>query len=57
LTSQHMSHLSTSGFFGMVFEHFRDCFHFEDSMSGFLQLCQLCFHIAQGHIPPQITHL
>jgi hypothetical protein len=26
-------------------------------VSGFLQLFQLCFHIAQGHIPPQITHV
>jgi hypothetical protein len=26
-------------------------------MSGFLQLFQLCFHIAQGHIPPQIAHV
>jgi hypothetical protein len=25
-------------------------------MSGFFQLFQLCFHIAQGHIPPQIAH-
>ncbi len=52
-----MLHLLTSGFFGMVFEHFRNCFHFEDPVSGFLQLFQLCFHIAQGHIPPQITHV
>ncbi len=54
---QHMLHLSTSGIFGMVFEHFRDYFHFEDSTNGFLQLFQLCFHITQGHIPPQITHV
>jgi hypothetical protein len=24
-------------------------------MNGFFQLFQLCFHIAQGHIPPQIA--
>jgi hypothetical protein len=52
-----MSHLSTSGPFGTVFEFFQNCFHLEDSTSGFLQLFQLCFHIAQGHIPPQIAHV
>jgi len=46
LMFQQMLHLSTSGIFGMVFEHFRDYIHFEDSASGFLQLFQLCFHIA-----------
>jgi hypothetical protein len=44
LTFQHMLHLLTSGFFGMVFEHFRNCFHFEDpemnSFSYFLSYCQ-----------------
>jgi hypothetical protein len=30
-------------------------FHLENSASGFPQLFQLCFHIAQGHIPPQIA--
>jgi hypothetical protein len=34
LVFQHMPHLSTSGPFGMVFEHLRDYFHFEDSTSG-----------------------
>jgi hypothetical protein len=38
LTFQHMLHLSTRDIFGMVFEHFRDYIHFEDSASGFLQL-------------------
>jgi hypothetical protein len=50
-----MLHLLTNGPFGMVFEHLRDCFHLEDSTSEFPQLFQLCFHIAQGHIPPQIA--
>jgi hypothetical protein len=52
-----MVHLLASGFFGMIFEHFRNYFHLEDSTSGFSQLFQLCFHIAQGHISPQIAHV
>ncbi len=49
--------LSASGPFWIVFEHFRNYFHLEDSTSGFPQFFQLCFHIAQGHIPPQIAHV
>jgi hypothetical protein len=52
-----MLHLSASGPFGMVLKHFWDYFHLEDSASGFFQLFQICFHIAQGHISPQITHI
>jgi hypothetical protein len=55
LAFQHMPHLLASGFLGMVFEHISDCFHLEDSTSGFPQLFQLCFHITHGHIPPQIA--
>jgi hypothetical protein len=40
-----MLHLSTSNI------------HLEDFMSGFPLLFQLCSHIAQGHIPCQITHV
>jgi len=50
-----MLHLSISGLFGMIFEHLRNCFQPKDLASGFLQLFQLCFHITQGHIPPQLT--
>jgi len=50
-----MSHLSTNGLSRMVFEHLWNYFHLEDSTSGLLQLFQLCFHIAQSQIPPQIT--
>jgi hypothetical protein len=35
----------------MVFEHLEDYFHLKDSTSEFPQLFQLCFHIAQGHVP------
>jgi hypothetical protein len=35
LAFQHMPHLSTSGPFGMVFEHLRDCFHPKDLTSAF----------------------
>jgi hypothetical protein len=38
LAFQCMLHLSTNGPSGMVFEHFRNCFHLEDSVSGFPQL-------------------
>jgi len=55
LTFQRMPHLLKSGKSGMVFEHFQNYFHPEDLMNGFLQLFQLCFHIAQSHIPPQIA--
>jgi hypothetical protein len=52
-----MSHLLVNGISRMVFEHLRDYFHLEDSMSGFLQLFQLCFHIAHGHIPLRLTRV
>ncbi len=52
-----MPYLSTSTPFGMVFEHLQNYFHFEVGTSGFPQLFQFCSHIAQGHIPPQITHI
>ncbi len=52
-----MSHLSASGPLGMVFEHLWDYFHLEDLANGFFQLFQICFHIAQGHIPPQIARV
>jgi hypothetical protein len=52
-----MLHLSISGLFGMIFEHLQNCFHPKDSVNGFLQLFQVCFHITQGHNPPQITHV
>jgi hypothetical protein len=50
-----MSHLLASGHSGMVFEHLQDCFHLKDLVSEFPKLFQLCSHIAQGHIPPQIA--
>jgi hypothetical protein len=50
-----MPHLLANGHFGMVFEHLQDFFHPKDSASGFFQLFQLCFHIAQCHISPQIA--
>jgi len=46
LALQCMQLLSASGPFGTVFEHLCNSFHLEDSVSGFLQLFQLCFHIA-----------
>jgi len=39
----------------MVFEHLRNWIHPEDSMSGFLKLFQLCFHIVKSHISLQIA--
>jgi hypothetical protein len=52
-----MLNLSINGSFGMVFEHLWGFFHLKDFVSGFPHLFQLCFHIAQGHIPCQITHI
>jgi hypothetical protein len=52
LVFQRMPHLSASGLSRMVFEHLWDYFHLEDLVSGFPRLFQLCFHIAQGQIPP-----
>jgi hypothetical protein len=57
LAFQRMSHLSANGPFGMVFKHLQNIFHPKDSASGFPQLFQLYFHIAQSHIPPQIAHV
>jgi len=57
LAFQHMLHLSTSGPSRMVFEHLRDCFHPKNSMRISPLLFQLCFHISQGHIPPQMAHV
>jgi len=54
---RHMPNISASGLFGMGFEHLRDCFRLKDIVNGFPQLFQLCFHIAQGHIPCWITHI
>jgi hypothetical protein len=45
-----MFHLSVSGVFGMVFEHLQDSFDLEDLVSGFIQLHQLCSHVAAIHI-------
>ncbi len=57
LAFQCMPHLLWSGPFGMIFEHFWNCFHPIDLASGFFQLFQFYSHIAQGHIPPQIAHV
>jgi len=35
----------------MVFEHLQNSFDFEDSMSRFFQLHQLCSHVIVNHIP------
>jgi hypothetical protein len=45
LAFQHMLHLLINDPSGMVFEHLWECFHPEDSTSGFLQLFQLYSHI------------
>jgi hypothetical protein len=45
-----MSHLSADGPSSMVFKHLQDSFNFEDSTSGFIQLHQLCSHVAIDHI-------
>ncbi len=42
----YVTHLLAGGPFGMVFEHFRYSFDLENSMSGFIQLHQLCSHVA-----------
>jgi len=44
-------------FLGRFFKYLQNYFHLKDLMSGFPLLFQLCFHIAQGHIPCQITHV
>jgi hypothetical protein len=52
-----MPHLSANDPFRMVFEHLQDYFHPKDSTSEFPQLFQFYFHITQGHISHQITHV
>jgi hypothetical protein len=51
LAFQHMPQLTTSGHYGMDFEHLWGCFHLEDLVNGFLQFFKFCFHITHGHIP------
>jgi hypothetical protein len=46
-----------NGLLGMIFEHSPKKKHLKYSLSGFSHLFQLCFHIAQGHIPNYIVHL
>lgn len=47
-----------NGLLGMIFEHSQKKLkHLKYSLSGFSQLFQLCFHIAQKHIPNYIIHL
>ncbi len=57
LLYQRMPHLSTNAPSRMVFEHLQDCFHPQNSTSGFLQLFQICFHIFKGLIPLQIARV
>jgi hypothetical protein len=52
-----MPNLSVNGLLGMVFEHFQYFFHLQDFANGFSHLFQLCFHLAQGHIPHRIAHI
>jgi fucose permease len=41
-----MFHLLANDSFGMVFKHLRDFFNLEDLVSAFIQLHQLCSHVA-----------
>ncbi len=52
-----MPHLFKNDPYGMFFKHLQDIFHPKDFVNGFPHLFQLYFHIAQGHIPYQITHV
>ncbi len=45
-----MSHLSTYGPSSTVFKHLQDYFHLKDSTNGFIQLHQLCSHVAINYI-------
>jgi len=45
-----MFHLSFGGSSNIVFEHFRNSFDLEDSTNGFIQLHQLCSHVAMNCI-------
>ncbi len=45
------THLSSSGLFGMVYEHFSRCFISEDPSLRFLKLFQVVSTIARGDIP------
>lgn len=51
----HMSHFSSMGPFGMVFEHLCDAFDLKNSTSGFIQLHQLSSHVGMGHFLGPIT--
>ncbi len=55
LAFQCRSHLQQMVILGWFLNTFKIFFHPEDSAIRFLQSFQLCFDIAQGHIPPQIA--
>jgi hypothetical protein len=38
-----------NNFFGMIYEHLCDYFHLKDATNDFLELFELCFHIAWSH--------
>jgi hypothetical protein len=43
----HMLHFFIdNNFFGMIYEHLCDYFHLKDATNDFLELFELCFHIA-----------
>jgi hypothetical protein len=56
LAFQRMPNLSASGRFGIMFEHFRNYFHLEDSVNGFPQLFQLYFKSHKVTLPSNCTY-
>jgi len=47
----------TNGPSGMVFEHLQDYFDPKDSTNGFIQLHQLCSHVAINCIPGFVVQI
>jgi hypothetical protein len=48
-------HLSSSGLFGMVYEHFSGCFILENPSLGFLELFQIVAIVVHGDIPKSVA--
>ncbi len=52
-----MFDLSISGSFSMFFKHFCNSFNLENPTNDFIQLHQLCSHVAISHTPKSMVQV
>jgi hypothetical protein len=50
-------HLSSSGIFGMIYEHLLGCSILKDPFFGFLELFQVIVIVARGDIPRSVASM